>query len=143
MAKDTQTIIQEHFNDEIRYRERKRLLFFGLPWTFTVYSMTDSVLTIDEGLLNTEENDCYMYKIQDVKLTQTLLEKIFGIGTITCYTGDSSDRVIRLIHIRHYQEIKSFLLKASEAARIRRRTMNVQDISADDPSDAEDLSDAF
>ena len=75
-------------NDEVRYQERKRLLFFGLPWTFTKYTITDDLITVDEGLLKVEENDCYMYKVQDVKLTATLLERIFGLGTITCYTGD-------------------------------------------------------
>ena len=132
MAKDTQEIMKETFNDEVRFKERKRLLFFGLPWTFTVYTITDSVLTIDAGLLNTEENDCYMYKIQDVRLNQSLLEKIFGIATITCYTGDTTDATITLLHIKNYKEIKAFLLKASEAARIKRRTLNVQDIGADD-----------
>lgn len=132
MAKDTQEIMNETFNDEIRFRERKRLLFFGLPWTFTVYTITDSVLTIDTGFLNTEENDCYMYKIQDVRLNQSILEKLFGIATITCYTGDTTDACITLLHIKNYKEIKSFLLKASEAARIKRRTLNVQDIGAID-----------
>lgn len=132
MAKDTQEIMNENFNDEVRFRERKRLLFFGLPWTFTVYTITDSVLTTDVGLLNTEENDCYMYKIQDVRLNQSLFEKLFGLGTITCYTGDATDTRLQLVHIKHYKEIKNFLLKASEAASIKRRTLNVQDISADE-----------
>lgn len=138
MALDTQEIIQENFNDEIRFRERKRLLFFGLPWTFTVYTMTDSVLTVNQGLFNTVENDCYMYKIQDVKLTQSLWEKIFGLGTIVCYTGDTTDAVFSLVHIRHYREVKAFLLKTSEASRIKRRTLNMQDISALDDSVAEE-----
>ena len=81
-------------------------------------------------MLKTEENDCYMYKIQDVKLTTTLLEKIFGLGTILCYTGDVTHSEIRLIHIKHSKEIKNYLLKASEAARMRRRTLNTLDIGA-------------
>lgn len=123
--------------DEIQYRERKRLLFFGLPWTFTKYTITADMLTRDEGLFKVEENDCYMYKVQDVKLTATLIERIFGLATLTCYTGDVTDKELKLIHIKHAREIKSYLLKASETARLKRRTLNMQDIGAA----AEDMED--
>lgn len=117
--------------DEIVYTERRRLLFFGLPWTFTKYTITADMLTVDSGLLKTEENDCYMYKIQDVKLTTTLLERIFGLSTIVCYTGDVTNPQLSLIHIRHAKEIKNYLLKASETARLKRRTINTQNIGAE------------
>lgn len=117
--------------DEVKYAERRRLLFFGLPWTFTKYAITADMITIDEGLLKVEENDCYMYKVQDVKLTATLPERMFGLGTITCYTGDITDKELKLVHIKHAREIKNYLLKASEEARIKRRTLNMQDIGAD------------
>lgn len=123
--------MERSFEDEVKYRERKRLLFFGLPWTFTKYSITPDRITVDEGLLKIEENDCYMYKVQDVKLTATLMERLFGLGTIICYTGDVTDQELRLIHIRHAREIKNYLLKASEAARIRHRTLSMQNIGAD------------
>lgn len=84
--------------EEVKYQERKRILFFGLPWTFTKYTISQDMITVDEGLLKVEENDCYMYKVQDVKLTATLPERIFGLGTITCYTGDVTDKELRLIH---------------------------------------------
>ena len=118
-------------NEEIMYKERKRLLFFGLQWTFTKYTITPSVLTIDEGLLKTTENDCYMYKIQDVRLTQTIGEKIFGLGSIECFSGDVTHPDLKLIHIKHAKEIKNYILDASEEARMRRRTVNTIDIGAD------------
>ena len=71
-----------------------------------------------------------MYKIQDVKLTTTLIERIFGLGTIICYTGDVTNPEMKLIHIKHAKEVKNYLLKASEAARLRRRTLNTLDIGA-------------
>ena len=40
------------------FQERKRLLFFGLPWTFTKYTLSASLLTIDRGFLNTVQDDC-------------------------------------------------------------------------------------
>ena len=96
--------------------------------------------SVDEGLLKVEENDCYMYKVQDVKLTATLGERLFGLGTVTCYTGDVTNKELSLVHIRHAREIKNYLLKASEEARIRRRTLHMQDIGAAAP-DFDDLDD--
>lgn len=117
-------------DETVMFTERKRLLFLGLPWTFTKYTITPNLLTVTTGLLNTTEDDCYMYKIQDVKLSVSLLERLAGIATITCYTGDVTHPELKLIHIRHAREIKSYLLKASEAARIKRRTLNTMDIGA-------------
>ena len=94
-------------DDTVMFKERKRLLFLGLPWTFTKYTITPSLLTIDRGLLSTTEDDCYMYKIQDVKLTTSLLERIVGLGTITCYTGDVTDAEIKLIHVKHEKDIRA------------------------------------
>ena len=66
-------------DDAIIFKERKRLLFFGLPWTFTKYTITPEFITIDAGFLSVAEDDCYMYKVQDVKLTTSFWERIFGL----------------------------------------------------------------
>ena len=57
---------------KIEYREKKRLVFLGLPWTFTRYTVTEEQIVINAGFLNTRENSCYMYKIQDVELRASL-----------------------------------------------------------------------
>ena len=126
--------------DEIMFTERKRWLFLGLPFTFTKYTITPSLLTIDQGLFNTVEDDCYMYKIQDVKLNTSFLERIFKLGTIICYTGDITDSELKLVHIKNAKEIKSYLLKQSEVARIKRRTLNTVDIGAHN-IDLDDIAD--
>lgn len=36
---------------EVIYRERKRVLFFGLPWTFTKYTIYHDMITVDSGFL--------------------------------------------------------------------------------------------
>ncbi len=112
----------------VAFVERKRWVFFGLPFTFTKYTVKDDVVTINSGLLKTFENDCYMYKIQDVEHTATLFEKMFGLGTIICHTGDTTHPTLTLQHIKHSKEIKNYILDASEKARIKRRTLNTLDI---------------
>lgn len=110
----------------MNYKEKKRSMFFGLPWTFTSYTITDEIITVDAGLLNKQENDCYMYKVIDVRLESSLLERILGLGTVHCFTGDVTDQDLKLLHIRHAKEIKDFILKQSEQERMKRKTLNMQ-----------------
>ena len=117
--------------ESVKYRARKRWGFLGLPWTFTTYNVGDDLLTVDTGFFKKEENDCYMYKIQDAKLSRSLTQRMFGLGTITCFTGDTTDKQLILKNIRQSMEIKDYIVKASEQARLRRRTVNMQNIGAD------------
>lgn len=112
--------------------ERKRWLFLGLPFTFTKYIIKENVLTIDSGFFKKVENDCYMYKIQDVELTASLMERVFGLGTVICYTGDTTHPKLLLVHIRNARAVKDFILEASETARLKRRTINTVDIGVGD-----------
>lgn len=132
---------RESGNDTVEkkeYVERKRWIFFGLPFTFTKYTVTDEVITINDGLLNTKENDCYLYKVQDVELQVSLAERIFGLGTVACYTGDNTHPQLFLTHIRNAREIKNYILRAAEEARRQRRTLNTLNINASD-IDEDDL----
>ena len=122
----------------MQYQERKRWLFFGLPFTFTKYMVGEEVVTIVNGLLNTHENDCYMYKIQDVELVISLFERIFGLGTIICYTGDTTHPKLSLTHIKNARQIKEYILKTSEEARRKRRTLNTLDIGSGMIDDMDD-----
>ncbi len=115
----------------VEYVERKRLLLFGLPWTFTKYSIKEEIVTINTGFLNTKENDCYMYKIQDVEMVTSLIERIFKLGTVVCYTGDTTNPKLYIEHVKNAKAIKDFILEMSEVERRKRRTMNTLDIGVD------------
>ncbi|MCR5671441.1 MAG: PH domain-containing protein [Butyrivibrio sp.] len=128
---------------DLKYSERSRWLFLGLPFTFTKYEIRENDFTIRKGFFTTRENDCYMYKISDVEITSTLLQRMAGISTITLYTSDVTDRTITMKNIKHGREIKDFLLQASESARLRRRTVSMQNIGfgAGDIHDVDDMDD--
>ena len=114
------------------YVEKKRTKFLGLPICFTTYTISDEKLSITSGFLNITVDDAYMYKVQDVKLTRSLWERIFRLGTVTCYTGDTTHPELKLLHIKNSNSIKDFLMTASEEARRKRRTLHTMDIDATD-----------
>lgn len=123
----------------IEFEERKRWLFFGLPFTFTKYLVKEDMITVKTGLFNIVENDCYMYKVQDVQLSRSFFERIFRIGTVNCITGDNTHPQLVLKHIRNARPVKDYILKASEEARIKRRTVNMLDIGSDGIADIDEL----
>lgn len=116
----------------IEFVERKRWVFLGLPFTFTKYIVKEDVITIDAGFFKKIENDCFMYKVQDVEHSASLGERLFGLGTVVCFTGDTTHPKLLLQHVKNSKAIKNFILEASEQARMKRRTLNTLNIGTDD-----------
>lgn len=124
---------------ELAFKEKKRTKFLGLPFCFVTYRIYDEKINIKRGILTKVEDDAYMYKVQDVRLTRTLMERIFRLGTITCFTGDRTDPELKLIHIRNSNDVKEYLITASETARRKRRTMHTLDIGSGNESNIDDI----
>ena len=123
----------------IEFVEKKRWLFLGLPFTFTKYVIKEDMITVDTGVFTKVENDCYMYKVQDVEHTASIWERMVGLGTIVCYTGDTTHPKLLIEHIRNSKAIKEFILRESEEARLKRRTVNMLDIGSGEVEDIDDL----
>ena len=123
----------------VEFVEKKRWLFLGLPFTFTRYMIKEDMITVDTGVFTKVENDCYMYKVQDVEHTASIWERMVGLGTIVCYTGDTTHPQLLIEHIRNSKQIKEFILKESEEARLKRRTVNMLDIGSGEVGDIDDL----
>ena len=123
----------------VEFVEKKRWLFLGLPLTFTKYIIKEDMITMDTGVFTKVENDCYMYKVQDVEHTATFWERLAGLGTVICYTGDTTHPKLLIEHIRNSKQVKEFILKESEEARMKRRTVNMLDIGSGDIGDIDDL----
>ena len=117
------------------YKERKRSLFFGLPLSFTTYTLTEKKINIKKGFLKTLEDDTLMYKVQDVTLVRGLIERIFGLGTIICYSSDVTDSKLMLTHIRNSSEVKEFILQTAEMERRKVRTVHTMGLDASEYSD--------
>ncbi len=109
--------------------ERKRWLFLGLPFTFTKYTVEEDKVIIKSGLFTIKEDTCFMYKILDVRLERSLLERIAGMGTVKCYTSDVTSKSLVLLHVKNSKAISDFILNQSEEMRLKRRTLNTMNLT--------------
>ena len=123
------------------WSSRKRLLFFGLPFTFTKYTLTKEKMLIDTGVLNKKQEEVRLYRILDLTLTRSLAQRIFGLGTINCKTSDKALPVLELINIKNSQDIKEQLSDLVEAERVNKRVSVREFTGSDELDDVADIND--
>ena len=123
------------------WSSRKRLLFFGLPFTFTKYTLTKEKILIDTGVLNKKQEEVRLYRILDLTLTRSLAQRIFGLGTISCKTSDKALPVLELINIKNSMDIKEQLSDLVEAERVNKRVSVREFTGSDDIDDVADIND--
>lgn len=116
----------------VLWQGRKRLLFFGLPWTFTKYMFTEEKFTVDSGLLTSKQDEIRLYRIVDISLTRTLVQKMFGLGTITCNTSDKTSPILEIKNIKESQVVKEMLSEAVEKERMNKRVSSREYMNLDD-----------
>ncbi|MCR4658348.1 MAG: PH domain-containing protein [Lachnospiraceae bacterium] len=129
----------------ILWKDRRRTIF-GLPWTFTKYSLTKERLFIEDGLFNTTEDEIRLYRVLDVKLTRGFFQKMFGLGTIQVASSDQSLHNFQIRNIKKSRDVKELLSELVEKQRNEKRVVNRELMATSDgfaDNDEEDIEGAF
>ncbi|MGM9530263.1 PH domain-containing protein [Intestinibacter sp.] len=103
------------------WSDRKRVLFFGLPLSFTTYRLTSNRLFINSGLLTQTQDEVRLYRITDVSLSRTLMQRIFGLSTIHCNSSDKTLGNFDIVNVKDGENVKELLSQSVEQERIARR----------------------
>ena len=99
------------------WKDRKRIVFLGLPFSFTRYRLTKEKLIVDEGFWNRKENEIRLYRVMDLSVNQTFWQRIFGLGTVTVTSSDKTDSKVLLRNIKRPKQVKEQISKLVEAER--------------------------
>lgn len=127
-------------NNEYVWKDRKRTIF-GLPWSFTVYKLTNEKLLIESGFLSKKEEEVRLYRIMDLTLVRPLGQRIFGLGTIHCCTADKSTPEFDILRIKDSERVKNLLSDMVEQQREEKRVSSrefMTDADGDGFDDADD-----
>ena len=120
------------------WQDRKR--YFGLPLSFTRYSLSEDRLFISEGFLTIRDDEILLYRVRDIDTRRTLWQRIFGVGTVTVISSDKTMPTLVLKNVKDPLMVKELIHKQVEEMKIKRR-VRFGEIMTDDGID-DDLDDA-
>ncbi len=106
--------------EEFVWKDRKRTVF-GLPWSFTVYKLTEEKLLIETGFFSKKEEEIRLYRIMDLTLRRSFGERMFGLGTVHCCTADKSTPEFDILKVKNAKEVKNLISDLVEKQRDAKR----------------------
>ena len=121
------------------WKDRKR--YFGLPISFTKYSLSEDRLFISQGLLNIKDDEVLLYRVRDIDTSRTLWQRLFGVGTVTVMSSDKTMPNLVLKNIKDPVATKELIHNQVEEMKIRRRVRFGEIMSADLDDSDDDLDD--
>ena len=123
------------------WKDRRR--YFGLPISFTKYSMSDDRLFVETGFFNIHGEEILLYRVRDIRLHLSLWQRLFGVGTVVLETSDKSAPTIQLKSIARPREVKEQLHRQVEEMKIARRMRFGEILDGDVDDDFDNLDDVL
>lgn len=108
---------------EYLWKDRKRI-FFGLPWTFERYSLSDDRLFVSKGFFKISEDEVRLYRIMDISLELKFWQRWFNLGSIKIVSADKTMGTFELKNIKNPRQVKELLSGKVEEVRTAKKVSN-------------------
>ena len=105
----------------IKYLWKDRKRYFGMPISFTRYSLSEDRLFISEGFLSLKDDEILLYRVRDIDTRRNLWQRLFGVGTVTVLSSDKTMPNLVLQNIKDPVGVKELIHKQVEETKIKRR----------------------
>lgn len=102
------------------WQDRKRPIF-GLPLSFTKYKLTNEKFIVEKGVFSITQDEVRLYRIMDLSVKCTLIQRLFNVGTIHCCSADKTTPVFDIIDVKNPMQVKDLLSNKVEEERQRKR----------------------
>lgn len=127
---------RDKVSTDILWKDRKRILFLGLPWSFTRYSVSKDRFFISKGFFSVKDDEVRLYRIMDISLERSFMQRLVGVGTIKVCSGDNTMGDFEIKNIKRPKATKELLSDLVEKQRDIKRVVNRENmIDGHDHSD--------
>ena len=108
---------RDKVSTDILWKDRKRILFLGLPWSFTRYSVSKDRFFISKGFFSVKDDEVRLYRIIDISLERSFMQRLVGVGTIKVCSGDKTMGDFEIKNIKRPKATKELLSDLVEKQR--------------------------
>ncbi len=88
-----------------------------VSWRCTHYVLTDERILLQDGVIARERRDLPLNRVNDHLLNQSLLDRMFGTGTLTI--DSIGDQTAVLVAVPRAQQVQNLLYEVIEEDRLR------------------------
>lgn len=111
----------------ILWKSRKH--HFGLPLSFTEYSLSEDRLFLKTGFLNITKDEVMLFRVRDFKVKLKFFDRIFGMGDIEVVSSDVNKPLVVIENVKNPESVKEMLYYAVQTQRKLNKVNNSEFVS--------------
>ena len=97
-----------------------------LVWKSIGYEVSPDRIEWSRGILSRKIDNLDMFRVEDLKLHQTLFDCLLGIGTVKLYTRDKSDNQFEFFKVRKPRKLYDIVKKAALKADTKQNVVHIE-----------------
>jgi hypothetical protein len=109
--------------ERVLWTDRPRIPLSWVGRVTTRYKLTNERLIITRGFVSKRIEELELYRVNDVSMKQSIMERMFGLGDIRLETTDATTPEPQIQDIKNPERVKDLVRQAARAERQRRRVL--------------------
>jgi hypothetical protein len=109
--------------ERILWTGRPRIPLSWIAALTTRYKLTNERLITTHGFISKRIEEIELYRVNDVALKQSIMERVFGLGDVRLETTDSTTPESQINDVNNPERVKDMVRQAARNERQRRRVL--------------------
>jgi hypothetical protein len=109
--------------ERVLWTGRPRIPLSWIAALTTRYKLTNERLIITRGFISKRIEEIELYRVNDVSMKQSIMERMFGLGDVRLETTDATTPESQVHDVQNPERVKDLIRQAARSERQRRRVL--------------------
>lgn len=109
--------------ERVLWTGRPRIPLSWIAALTTRYKLTNERFIVTHGFISKRIEEIELYRVNDVSMKMSVMERLFGLGDVRLETTDASTPEPQIKDIQNPERVKDLVRQAARAERQRRRVL--------------------